>query len=289
MNRRSPLRVLMELWIGWKILGLLVGLAAVLFLVVVIAAATPSSLQTLVAPAGSASSSTTSATPMTPAATNAQLLSAIRKFALAYGGYLDGGSATTLNGTGSITAAGQAMQAGRIPPTFRDGRVTIAQLGSLEATCCSASVTVVLANREESYPFDAQLLLEQRGWVVDQITPPDLSMDRNLRPAPHVATPATGREAAKAFAVAYVNYRSGEDLTRPLMNAAAAKQIAAGTDSLAGQSLPKVDARLTSIQFGPPSGEEFAATATVSAGSSRWTFSFLMVKTAARWEAGQYL
>jgi hypothetical protein len=291
MNRRSPLHVLMGLWIGWKILGLLVGLAAARFLVVVISAATPTSLHTLVAPSGSSSSptSTTSAMPTTPAATDAQLLSAIRKFALAYGGYLDGRSATTLNGTGSITAASQATQAGRIPPTFRDGRVTIAQLGSLEATCCSASVTVVLANREESYPFDEQLLLEQRGWVVDQITPPDLSMDRNLRPAPQVATPATGREAAKAFAVAYVNYRSGEDSIRPLMNAAAAKQIAAGTDSLAGESLPKADARLTSIQFGPPSGEEFAATVTVSAGSSRLTFSFLMVRTAAGWECGQYL
>ena len=45
------------------------------------------------------------------------------------------------------------------------------------------------------------------------------------------------------------------------MTAAAARQVKAGTDSLAGQPRPHVSARLVSIAFGPPSGREFATTA----------------------------
>jgi hypothetical protein len=220
---------------------------------------------------------------------NGALLAAIRRFAIAYGVYLNGGSAVALTHAGSLTATAQATQGGQIPSAFRDGNVVIVELDSLESTCCSASATVVLANREERYPFAEQLLLEQRGWVVDQITPPDLSIDRNLRPAPHVALPAGGTAAAKTFAVAYVNYRSGRSQSPPAMTAAAAHQIIAGTDSLTGEILPKAAARLTSIQFGPPSGNEFAATATVRGGSVPLRFSFLMVKTNAGWECGQYL
>ena len=236
----------------------------------------------------------TGATPAAPTqqpSTNndEQLLAAVRKFATAYGVYLDGGPAAALTGNGSVTAVSQATQGPQIPAAFRDGRVRIAQLDSLQTTCCSASVTVVLANREERYPFAEQLLLEQHGWLVDQITQPDLSMDQNLRPTPHVAIPASGIAAAKRFAVAYVNYRSGRSHKRPSMTTPAAHQIPAGTDSLAGQELPKAAAQLNSIQFGPPSGNEFATTATVRAGSARLTFSFLMVKTHAGWECAQYL
>lgn len=227
--------------------------------------------------------------PSAASASNGLLFGAIDRFALAYGRYLNGDGATVIRRVGSITATAQAVDAGQIPAAFRDGRVRIQRLVGLQSSCCSASVTVVLANREEQYPFTEQLLLEQHGWIVDQITPPDLSMDRHLRPAPHVPTPAGGLSAARAFAVAYVNYRSGESAERPAMNAAAVHQIHAGTDSLAGQTLPKAIAELTSIQVGPPSGDEFAATVAVTDGGARLTFSFLMLKTAAGWECVQYL
>ena len=68
---------------------------------------------------------------------------------------------------------------------------------------------MLLVNREESYPFAEQLLLEHHGWVVDQITPPDLSMDRRLGPAAHVSPPAADAAAARDFALAYANYRDG--------------------------------------------------------------------------------
>lgn len=222
------------------------------------------------------------------AVSDGALLASIRAFALAYGDYLNGG-ADMLTGKAGLTAAAQATQEGQIPVAFRDGHVRMVEVESLQSTCCSASVTVVLANREERYPFAEQLLLERHGWVVDQVTPPDLSMDRNLRPTPHVTMPAGGTAAAKAFAVGYVNFRSGESLTRPAMTAAAGRQIVAGTDSLAGQTLPKAPARLGSIKFGPPSGDEFAATATLRAGRAQLTFSFLMIHTPVGWECGQYL
>lgn len=220
---------------------------------------------------------------------NRPLLTAIRKFALGYGSYLNGGAASALAKAGSVTAFAQAKQEGRIPAAFRDGNIRVAQVDALESTCCSASTTVVLANREERYPFAEQLLLERHGWVVDQITPADLSMDRNLRPAPRLTMPAGGTAAAKAFAVAYVNFRSGESGARPAMGAAADREVAAGTDSLAEQALPKAPARLVSIKFGPPSAGEFAATATVRDGRAQLTFTFLMVKTKAGWQCGQYL
>jgi hypothetical protein len=189
---------------------------------------------------------------------------------------------------GTVTAVDQAREARRIPVKFRDGRLT-ASLGAIESTCCSASVTVLLADREESYPFAEQLLLEHHGWVVEQITPPDLSMDRELRPAPHVSPPAAGEVAAREFALAYANYRDGMSQTRPAMTAVAARQVKAGTDSLAGQATPHVAARLVSIAFGPPSGREFATTAVIHFDQSRQSFSFLSVRTPAGWKCSQFL
>ena len=223
------------------------------------------------------------------ASTDTQLVKAIRVFADAYGRYLDGGPATALRRAGSVTSAAQAKQAGQIPAAFRDGHLTVANLTALESTCCSASVTVVLANRQESYLFAEQLLLEQHGWVIDQITPPDLSMDRNLRPAPHISPTTAGTAAARAFAIAYVDYRAGVSPTRPAMTAAAARQVKSGTDSLAGQQLHKAAAQLVSIRFGPPSGREFAATSVVQVAGARESFSFLMVKTSTGWACAQFL
>jgi hypothetical protein len=223
------------------------------------------------------------------ASTATQLVKAIRVFANAYGGYLDGGPATVLGRAGSVTSAAQAKQAGQIPAAFRDGDLTVTDLTALDSTCCSASVTIVLANREQTYLFAEQLLLDRHGWVVDQITPPDLSIDRGLRPAPHVATPAEGAAAARAFALAYVDYRAGVSPTRPAMTAAAAQQVKSGTDSLAGQQLHKAAAQMVSIRFGPPTGREFAATAVVKVVGARQRFSFLMVKTSTGWACAQFL
>lgn len=231
---------------------------------------------------------TTSTSFISPA-TDGALLAAIDSFATGYGRYLDGGTATRLYSSGTVTAIAQATSGGRIPAAFRNGQLHVTQLSSLQSTCCSASVTVVLSNREQSYPFTEQLLNEGVHWLVDQITPSDLDMDRALKAPSHVSDPAGGQSSARSFALAYVDYRDGISSTPPAMTAAAAQQLEQSTDSLAGQRLPKAAARLLSIAFGPPSGDEFAATATVRASSTTMSFSFLMVKTHSGWKCGQFL
>jgi len=229
--------------------------------------------------------STSSISPATARA----LLTVIESFAIGYGRYLDGGTATVLSSSGTVTAIAQATTGGRMPAAFRDGQLHLTQLSSLQSTCCSASVTVVLADREQSYPFTEQLLNEGGHWLVDQITPSDLDIDRDLKAPRNVSDPAGGQRAARAFAVAYVDYRDAISRTPPAMTAAAARQIKQSTDSLAGQRLPKATARLVSIAFGPPSGNEFAATATVRVNTATQSFSFLMLKTSSGWKCDQFL
>jgi hypothetical protein len=222
-------------------------------------------------------------------ATDRALLTVIESFAIGYGRYLDGGTATVLSSSGTVTATAQATTGGRIPAAFRDGQLHLTQLSSLQSTCCSASVTVVLANREQSYPFTEQLLNEGGHWLVDQITPSDLAMDRDLTAPSNVSDPAGGQSSARSFAVAYVDYRDGTSSTPPAMTSPAAQQLEQSTDSLAGQHLPKAAARLMTIAFGPPSGDGFAATATLRDGTATQSFSFLMVKTRSSWKCGQFL
>ena len=231
----------------------------------------------------------TTSTSSVSAANDGALLTAIESFAIGYGRYLDGNSATGMSKAGTVTATAQATNGGRIPTGFRDGQLRVTQLSSMQSTCCSASVTVVLANREQSYPFTEQLLNEGGHWLVDQITPSDLDIDRDLKAPRNVSDPAGGQRAARAFAVAYVDYRDAISRTPPAMTAAAARQIKQSTDSLAGQRLPKATARLVSIAFGPPSGNEFAATATVRVNTATQSFSFLMLKTSSGWKCDQFL
>ena len=98
-----------------------------------------------------------------------------------------------------------------------------------------------------------------------------------------------GSVAARRFAVAYVNYRAGVTRSLPAMTGAARQAIAQGTDSLAQTRMPRERAGLESISYGPPSGSEFAATATVTVAGQRETFSFLMVRARAGWVCGAFL
>ena len=243
-------------------------------------------------PAITMSTSTTSM-PSTAAGGTARqrtpLRRVIREFVLAYASYLDGRPGNQLERYGSITSTAQATSAGRIPVTFRDGTLRITGTGSFARTCCSAEETIVLANRAERYPLTVELLYEQNGWRVADLTPVDLSMDRQLRKPLGVNTPAAGNTAARQFAIAYAQYRAGEAGLPGELTAAAKQEITQGTDSLAGTQLPNGPVRLVAIAYGPASGNEFAATATVADTTSKQTFSFLMVHTPQGWACGAFL
>ena len=219
-----------------------------------------------------------------------QVAKVINTFAGAYAAYLNGGPPTTL-ADASITANGQAHQDGRIPAQFRDGILHVASESPLISTCCSAQQTVVLANRQESYPFTVTVLDDgPHGWQVASLVPVDLAIDRHTQPVRGFSLPGAAKRAAKRFAVAYATYKAGAG-SEPsrLMTSAAAAVITNGQDSLAGQELPHQAAALAGISFGPPTGNKFAATATVTVGSSRQQFSYLMTLSAGRWLAAAFL
>lgn len=217
------------------------------------------------------------------------LQTTIREFALAYASYLDGRSGNQLELYGSITSTAQATDDGRIPVAFRDGTLRIASTGSFARTCCSAQETIVLANRAERYPLTVDLLYEHNAWQVSELAPVDLSIDRHLPQPFAVKIPAAANTAARQFALAYTRYRAGEAVRPDQLTPAADREITQGADSLAGTRLPKGDVRLVTIAYGPPSGNEFAATATVTDTTTRPTFSFLMVHTPQGWACGAFL
>ena len=233
---------------------------------------------TSVAPSTGSSSSRSSST--APAV--------VQAFAASYAAYLDGAPAG-LTDT-SITAYGEAQQAGRIPASFRDGDLRMTGETTLQATCCSAQQTITLANRQESYPFTVQLLDDgPHGWQVASLTAPDLSMDDHLQPLKHDAQPAvSGQHAARQFAMAYTAFKAGTG-TEPTMNAQARRELAASQDSLADAKIPTGPISLQAIKFGPPTGSEFAATASVKVAGSSETFTFLMVRENGQWVAGAFL
>jgi len=217
------------------------------------------------------------------------LQSTIDEFALAYASYLDGGSGKQLGLYGSITSTAQATDDGRIPVAFRDGRLRIASTSSFARTCCSAQETIVLANRAQSYPLTVDLLYEHNAWQVSELTPVDLSIDQHLPQPVAVKTPVAANTAARHFALAYTLYRAGETVLPDRLTPGAHQEITQGTDSLAGARLVKGGVRLVAIAYGPPSGNEFAATATVTDITTRHTFSFLMVHTPHGWMCGAFL
>ncbi len=213
----------------------------------------------------------------------------IRGFATAYAHYLDGGSISALRRYGSITATAEATGDGRIPVAFRDGILTLASTSAFARTCCSAQETVVLTDRSEDYPLTVDLLYEQNRWQVSNLIPVDLSIDRHLPESEGVDTPADANTAARQFATSYVRFRAGEGAVPTGLTAVARNQITQGSDSLVGTGLPHQHVRIVSIAYGPPTGSEFAATATVTDGLMRETFSFLMTHTRAGWVCGAFL
>jgi hypothetical protein len=212
----------------------------------------------------------------------------IEGFADSYGRYLDGAGARQL-ADASITAEAQVRQGGRVPVALRDGAVTVAGYSAFARSCCSAQETVVLANRQERYPFTLDLLYEQNAWQVATITPVDLGIADGTHPVAHVVTPAGARSAAATFAVAYANLKDGSNSTQPAMSAGARAAIAGGTDSLAGFALPRAAAHLRSLAFGPQNEGELAATATVTIAGAAHTFSYLMVNTRGGWICEAFL
>ena len=134
----------------------------------------------------------------------------------------------------------------------------------------------MLADRQERYPFAAELLREQHGWEVQALEPPDLTIDETVKPVAAVSIPRAAQSATRRFALAYAAYRAHMAPLPDAMTAAAAGAVRAGEDTLAGVGLPAVWPRLVALAYGPVNDGEFAATATVRFGAVAQEFSLLM-------------
>ena len=202
------------------------------------------------------------------------LTRAERAFLSSYAAYLDGRPDARLR-FASITARSQARAEGPIPEAFRDGLLRLDHL-SAHWSLYSAQVSVVLANREERYPFAIQLLDEPRGWQVSQLQAPDLSMDRGPTPVVAPKLPAAAARAVRRFALSYARYRAGLSGSPTGLAPQARAALESDSDSLAGIRLGHLAPRIESLTYGPLSDGEFSATATVTFASGSESFSLLM-------------
>ena len=202
-------------------------------------------------------------------------------FAASYGDYLDGAPVRALR-FADITARAQARGGGSIPGNFRDGQLHLRDL-SLRAGAYSAEATLVLADRQESYPFSLGLLCEQQGWMIASLQPPDLAMDRTIEPVSAPALPKLARVMTRRLVMAYARYRAGRGALPEGLGRAATATIRTHSDSLAGIALGSARPRLLSLIYGPLNASgEFAATATVRFGANRQQFSVLMERSKGR-------
>jgi hypothetical protein len=196
-------------------------------------------------------------------------------FAVSYGAYLDGAPRRVLRFS-SITATSQATGGGRIPVNFRDGALELTRV-QIQAGAYSAQATLVIGDRQESYPFSVTLLREQHGWQVASLVPADLSMDRHITAASTPTLARAAQAATRQLVLGYARYRAGDGTAPAGLSGAAMAAIKSNSDSLAGVVLGKRAPRLLRLVYGPLSGgNEFAATATVAFGDGRQQFSVLM-------------
>jgi hypothetical protein len=212
-----------------------------------------------------------------------------RRFVTAYLRFLDGIAGSPAWRYASITARDDAVGGGRLPADLRDGALRLRSVKQSGATSYSAQATVVVGNREVSFPFTVSLIREHDGWWVADVQPPDFDV---ARPAPSprrsAAVPAAARSATARFARGYLRHLADGRL--PRMTATARSQVRLGEDSLPGTRLPtRTTVRLVRVQYGPFERDRFAVTVTADAADRQLRFTLLMLRTPHGWECDAFL
>jgi len=211
-----------------------------------------------------------------------------RRFVASYARYLDGQAPVSALRYVSITARDQATAAGRLPAAIKDGPLTVKSIVQTGVTAYSAQATVTVTNRQASYPFTVTLVHDDAGWFISGLTAPDLTADQPIAHATWKPMPALEQDAARRFAVGYVQHLAGARM--PAMTATARREVTLGDDKLHSTTLPaRARARVTRLRFGPLEGNEFAVTATLTAARRRLSFTFLMLHTRSGWECDAFL
>jgi len=146
-----------------------------------------------------------------------------------------------------------------------------------------------LVARAGRYTLDADLALAYVGgrWHVSALVPPDFDTVFSPPPPP-VSAPPVLDAAARTFALAYANYRTGAGTHPPAGTPTIERQIAARQDPLAAIAHTGAAARLLGLQL-LPEGDVTPVDATVNAGGRRLAFTFFLQQNArGHWLAGSF-
>jgi hypothetical protein len=231
----------------------------------------------LIASRGSASSASTVAPSARPAAT---------AFAGAYVAFLNGRLAVQALPDMTAASRTQAAEGGRVPAPYR-GKVVLSGVrfsGVLGAPKASVGVIARVGSRT----LEATVALRYAGghWLLTTLVPPDLSTV--FAPSnPPAAVPSAVRAAARSFALAYADYRTGASARPPAGLATIEHQLAAGQDPLASTARSRHTARIVRLQI-LPQGQLTAVDAVVAAGSRRLRFGFILQHDGGRWQASSF-
>ena len=180
----------------------------------------------LISMRGKASSASTVAPSARPAAS---------AFASAYISFLNGRLAAAALPDATAAVRTLASSGGRVPAAYQ-GKLVFGGVrfsGVLGARRANAG----LIARAGSHTLEASIALAYAGgrWQVTTLVPPDFSTVFSPANPPVSVSPAV-RAAARSFALAYADYRTGASARPPEALPAIERQLAAGQDPLAGTS-----------------------------------------------------
>lgn len=207
-------------------------------------------------------------------------------FAESYVSYLGGQTSAATIPYASPQVRSVLTAAGGIPAAYR-GKVALTKLaftGVLGAPRASALLTASAGGRT----LRAALSLAYTGgrWEVSSLVPPDFDTVFSP-PAPAIRVPTAVQLAARAFALAYSDYRTGATSSVPAGQSYILQQITARQDPLAGTAHTGAHARVIQLSA-LPQGTLTSVDAVTDAAGHRLSFTFIMQLAQGHWQASQF-
>jgi Tfp pilus assembly protein FimT len=212
---------------------------------------------------------------------------AANAFARSYLSYLAGRSDIATLPYLTAQARAQAAAGGRVPAPYRRqlSLRKFAFTGVLGARRASAGLTASAG----SHVLQAAVALTYTNgsWQVSSLVPPDFPTVFSPPPPPPKDVPPAAAAAARAFAVAYSNYRTGAARALPSGLSAIRRQIASRQDPLATTTPNRAPAHLLKLSM-LPQGTLSVVDAVTAAAGDRLSFSFILQQTGGHWQASQF-
>jgi hypothetical protein len=212
---------------------------------------------------------------------------AANAFVHSYVSYLAGRSDAGTLPYVTAPARAQAAAGGQVPAAYRS-QVSLRKFtftGVLGARRASAGITAGAG----SHTLQAAVALTYSNgrWQVSSLVPPDFPTVFSPPPPVPKGVPPSAAAAARGFAVAYSDYRTGAAATPPSGLSSIRRQIATRQDPLAGTAANHANASLLQLSM-LPQGTLSVVDAVTAAAGQRLRFSFILQQTGGRWQASQF-